>query len=392
MLGGCGNVGGYRLSGPQAVGIVGVGDGGSAVGCGYQLSAVVPFQGPAGAIIVAGGIAGAVIGDGLPVKGSQQILPVGVAVGIGMAIGGENITDGVVGIGVGRITGSAEQLALIVIGIGNHLAIRGRIGCDVAQVVIGVAKAKSITQVGIAELGNLHGGCRAGNIPVGIAAVEGSSGDRTEAAQTVVPHGKGISNTGGHGVQAAVSRVVGVGFGVSGAAHLPTLLGHLIILIEVLICPQGGGSAFLLLTGNQTTKGVIGVQIGCVCTIPGFFDAVEPSFAVISIRQDTTIGVGGGFGAAQVIVGKGDAVAVGVGLALQQAVAGAVGIGCQRLTTNLQCRHIAEGVIGKAIGLGTGCIICTLYRTQITAAVIIYQTCDTCNTGSCNAVIGIVGI
>lgn len=50
------------------------------------------------------------------------------------------------------------MLILSVKGISNDLAIWGRIGCDVAQAVVGIAKAQVAAQVGIAELENLHGG------------------------------------------------------------------------------------------------------------------------------------------------------------------------------------------------------------------------------------------
>ena len=160
-----------------------------------------------------------------------------------------------------RSPSSFEELALVVVGIGNDLAIRRRIGCDIAQIVIGIAKAHAAAQVGIAKLGNLQGGRRAGNIPVSVAAVEGASGDRTEAAQTIVAHGQGGTHAGGHGVQAAIGIVIRVSFRVSSAAHLPGLLGQLVVRIVGLIGAQNAGISLLLLAVNQAANGIVGVAI-----------------------------------------------------------------------------------------------------------------------------------
>ena len=68
--------------------------------------------------------------------------------------------------------------------------------------------------------------------------------------------------------------------GITGAAHLPALLFQLVILIVGLVCPQRGGRTFLLLAGNQTANGVIGVQIGNGSASIGFRYAVEIAFTV----------------------------------------------------------------------------------------------------------------
>ena len=70
------------LGQPQTLGIVGVGDRGSAVGCGSQLPALLPIHRPPGAVVVAGGVARTVVGDALPVVSREQIAPVGIAVSV----------------------------------------------------------------------------------------------------------------------------------------------------------------------------------------------------------------------------------------------------------------------------------------------------------------------
>ena len=84
--------------------IIGVVNGGTAGYCPGQASAVVPGEGPAGAVIVAGGVAGCVVGDRFTVVCGQQVLPVGVAIGIGVAVCCENVAHRVVGVSIGRVT------------------------------------------------------------------------------------------------------------------------------------------------------------------------------------------------------------------------------------------------------------------------------------------------
>ena len=61
--------------------VVSEGKGLSTTGCGSQISSVAPTEGPPGAVIIAGGIAGIVVGDTLPVKLRQQVAPLVVTVG-----------------------------------------------------------------------------------------------------------------------------------------------------------------------------------------------------------------------------------------------------------------------------------------------------------------------
>lgn len=72
---------GIGLPGSQAVYIVLVAVGLSANRNAGQLPSVAPGHGVGLAIVVAQGVAGAVIGDGMAVHGSQQVFPVGVTVG-----------------------------------------------------------------------------------------------------------------------------------------------------------------------------------------------------------------------------------------------------------------------------------------------------------------------
>ena len=72
----------HGLGGPQAARIVGVGHAGGAVRRRGKASAVLPSEGPTGAVVVAQGVADLVVGDGLAVIRRQQIPPLAVAVGI----------------------------------------------------------------------------------------------------------------------------------------------------------------------------------------------------------------------------------------------------------------------------------------------------------------------
>ena len=74
----------HGLAGSHAPCIVGEADAGGAAGCSSQASAVAPAQGPPGAVVIADRITGGVIDDHFAVIGSQQVLPVGIAIGIGM--------------------------------------------------------------------------------------------------------------------------------------------------------------------------------------------------------------------------------------------------------------------------------------------------------------------
>ena len=55
--------------------------------------------------IESGGVTGAIVGDALSIICRQQIPPVAVAVGTFMTVGGDDIADRAVGIGIGRGAG-----------------------------------------------------------------------------------------------------------------------------------------------------------------------------------------------------------------------------------------------------------------------------------------------
>ncbi len=94
----------YCLAGTQAIQAIPIGYGLSAAGGADQVSAVIPTHGPAGAVVVAGGIANGVIGDRYSVQGRQQVLPICIAVGVGVgsrSVGsGFDVANRVIGIGL----------------------------------------------------------------------------------------------------------------------------------------------------------------------------------------------------------------------------------------------------------------------------------------------------
>ena len=80
----------HSLAGSQSAGIIGEAQAVGSVGGRRQAPAVLPRHCPPGAVAVAGGIAYGVVDNRLPVKAGEQILPVGITVGVtvsGSAIG-----------------------------------------------------------------------------------------------------------------------------------------------------------------------------------------------------------------------------------------------------------------------------------------------------------------
>ena len=160
-----------------------------------------------------------------------------------MPIRCQDITGTIVGIGVGGVTRSTEQLALVVIGVGNGAFSRGRIGGDVTHAVIGIAILLPTAGHGC----NLHGGLGAVNIPVGILPGDGAAVDGSQPPQAIVAHSQGIAHTGGHGVQAAIGRIVGVSLRIRRTIQLPVLVRELVIGVVVLAGAKDASVSFLLL-------------------------------------------------------------------------------------------------------------------------------------------------
>ena len=129
----------------------------------------------------------------------------------GGAIGrSQDIARTIVGIGVGGVPSSLEELTLVVIGINSNLTIGGRIGGDVTHAVIGIAILLPAAGHGC----HLHGGLGAVNVPIGKLPGNRATGDGGQAPQTIVAHGQGSAHTGGHGIQTAVGRIVIISLGI----------------------------------------------------------------------------------------------------------------------------------------------------------------------------------
>ena len=129
----------HGLAGSQAAGIISKAQVVGSIGDGGQSPTIDPGKVPAGAIVVAGGVANGIVSNAVAVKGSEQILPGGVTVGVGVPISSQDVARAIVGIGVGGVPRCAEQLTLVVVGVGNGAFSRGRIGGDVTHAVIGIA-------------------------------------------------------------------------------------------------------------------------------------------------------------------------------------------------------------------------------------------------------------
>ena len=75
---------------------------------------------------------------------------------------GEDVARTIVGVGVGGVTCCAEQLTLVVVGVGNSSLPGSSVGGDVTHAVIGIA----ILQPAAGHGCHLHGGLGTVNIPM----------------------------------------------------------------------------------------------------------------------------------------------------------------------------------------------------------------------------------
>ena len=183
----------------------------------------------------------------------------------------EDVASTIVGIGIGGVTRSTEQLTLVVVGVGND-ALPGSSVCgNVAHAVIGI----TIPLPAAGHRCHLHGGLGAVNIPVNIPPLNRTAVDSCHPPQTVIGHGPDVARAGEYVVQAAVFTVVGIPLGISRTAQLPALPRQLVILIVPLAGAQYRIAVFNLLAVDQAAKGVIGTQIG---------DCTARSFAFASLR------------------------------------------------------------------------------------------------------------
>ena len=181
----------YGLAQAQAVAIIGVSIGICSLCGADEVAALSPGKGITAAVVVAQRVAGAVIGNGLAVESRQQISPVGIAVGIGVAGGavgsGKDIAAQVVGVGPGLAAArSGKQLVQVIVGIGVGGAVSG-IGKDIAQNVVGIAIAGSAGKAGVGKAAYLGGSLTVVNIPVGIGlGIDIPGGDGGQPAQEIV--------------------------------------------------------------------------------------------------------------------------------------------------------------------------------------------------------------
>ena len=138
-----------------------------------------------------------------------------------MSIGCQDIACTVIGIGVGGIPSGLEKLALVVVSIGNSALSGGGVGGDITHGIIGIAILLPAAGHGC----HLHGSLGAVNIPVGILPGDGAAGDGSQPPQTVVAHSQGSAHAGGHGIQTAIGRIVGVSLRVGRTVQLPDVVG-----------------------------------------------------------------------------------------------------------------------------------------------------------------------
>jgi len=96
----------YYLGSTNAVGRIIIGGSCGAVVGRLQSAAITPGEGPAGAVVVAGGITCIIVRDGLTIVSGKQIAPICVVIGVSVVsttlIGREDITGCIVGVAVVR--------------------------------------------------------------------------------------------------------------------------------------------------------------------------------------------------------------------------------------------------------------------------------------------------
>ena len=191
-----------RLAGTHTAEVVDIADIGGAVGGGGQGSAVAPAHGPPGAVVIAGGIAGAIVGDGLAVVSCQQILPVGITVGVAVVFtvlgSSQDIAHIVIGVGKAGVgSGDAQQLALVIVGKAYCGSVGQGIAGNIAQSVISVVEIviQGSSCDGIADSGHLSGNLGVGDIPVQVLPGQRTHGNRAEPTQVIVAETQGIAQS-----------------------------------------------------------------------------------------------------------------------------------------------------------------------------------------------------
>ena len=119
--------------------------------CGaVQLPSVAPAQGVGPAVVVAQGVATAVVGDAVAVKGREQVLPVGVPVGVGV-LHACDAACAVLNLPRGQVSGVVIIVLIPVPGRTIRRVIRGVL--HLPQLVIGELPIGAVHQIG--DLGDI---------------------------------------------------------------------------------------------------------------------------------------------------------------------------------------------------------------------------------------------
>ena len=120
-----------------------------------------PGKGPAP---VREGVAHAVVSNGAAVVSCQQVAPIRIAIGVGVAVSGEDIACIVIAVAKGhRSVRGADQLVLTVVLVGELGLVIPGVGADqlitgdIACVVIGIVEGVAALQAGVFQLGDLAG-------------------------------------------------------------------------------------------------------------------------------------------------------------------------------------------------------------------------------------------
>ena len=347
---------------PLAVQIVDVSHRGLPVAVGAVGPAEGPPAGPCEAplppVVVGGGVAATVVGDGVSVIGGQQVLPIGIAVGVGVALaavgGRQQIARPVVGEGIcGVAVGGPRQLTQRIVGVAPCPAAGGLLR-DVPGGVVGEAAADLLlAPEGAAVLGDLRGGAAC---PVCISVgPAGLAADSRQAAQRIIGEAETISHSGGHGGQQAVGdgvfrRVVGVLLGIGGAVQHPRLSRGLTVGVVALGGMQHLRPVLRHRAVRQPVQPVIDVADRAPVAVRY---GAEMAVRVIGVGTGAALRIRLLCDPVPAIVAVAHPGPIAVGLPGQISVPGGVGIPRQRPVSHLQSRQVAEGIIGKGVDLFT---------------------------------------
>lgn len=138
---------------------------------------------------------------------------------------------------------------------------------------------------------------------------------------------------------------------VAVSAELPALGAEAVVRVVAVPGAKDCGIVLQLFAAHQIAQGVVLIEVDGAVSAPGFRDAVELTVTGVGMGQHPAVRISGGLGAAKIVIGEGNAVAVAVGLFAQQTVSDQLFAGCQSPAAHGDGHGLAEVIIAQGIGL-----------------------------------------